>query len=112
MEKQCTKCKAVKPVDMFHRCMKSKGGYHSNCKECRKKVKKLSRAFERLQETDQVLGDFDILCAWMYFQTDYDDSIELPMDLLEYIQAESTLGFGKNAVDNMSNPQPNPTLSL
>lgn len=40
MERECTKCERVLPVDQFHRHASCKGGYNSVCKECRKPVSK------------------------------------------------------------------------
>lgn len=34
-DKQCTKCKEVKPVSMFNKWSLSKSGYASSCKSCR-----------------------------------------------------------------------------
>lgn len=34
LEKKCTGCNRILPIDMFHRCRISKGGFNSRCKDC------------------------------------------------------------------------------
>ena len=41
--KVCTKCRLEKPFSGFTKTKATKDGYHSNCKECRSKTKKLHR---------------------------------------------------------------------
>ena len=41
MEKLCSNCKELKPLDNFHKLKKGKLGRHSHCKECRSKHRKL-----------------------------------------------------------------------
>ena len=36
MERKCSKCDVVKPLDEFHRSPKGKYGRSAECKECRK----------------------------------------------------------------------------
>lgn len=36
MDKQCTKCKAIKPVESFHKSSRSKDGRQYRCIECRR----------------------------------------------------------------------------
>jgi hypothetical protein len=38
MERQCTKCKAIKDFEHFHKCSKSKIGIREVCKPCRKAI--------------------------------------------------------------------------
>lgn len=40
MEKQCSKCKIVKPLNDFHNLQNGKNGKHSNCKKCRSEYQK------------------------------------------------------------------------
>lgn len=42
-EKLCTKCGVVKPAESFTKTRATKDNLHSNCKQCRKVSKKLSR---------------------------------------------------------------------
>jgi len=34
-KKRCSKCKQNKPISKFHKCIKSKSGFASQCKDCR-----------------------------------------------------------------------------
>ena len=36
IEKECSKCKVVKPFDAFHKCKRAKYGFAPWCKECKK----------------------------------------------------------------------------
>lgn len=59
MEKRCNKCKAIKPLSDFHKLTKSKDGYQSKCKDCKKqyhlqnKERKSKKDKERYQENKE-----------------------------------------------------------
>ena len=40
IEKECSKCKVVKPFDAFHKCKRAKYGFAPWCKECKKEYDK------------------------------------------------------------------------
>ena len=38
-DKQCSRCKLIKPIEKFSRCKKYKDGYHYQCKDCDKQYR-------------------------------------------------------------------------
>ena len=40
LQKQCSYCKVLKPIDQFHNLKTGKLGKHSHCKECRENYRK------------------------------------------------------------------------
>lgn len=42
LNKKCTKCSIVKPIDQFHKSLRYKDGYNYWCKSCSNQAKKLS----------------------------------------------------------------------
>lgn len=47
MDKKCTLCNETKNVSNFHRYKRSKDGYRTRCKDCRKKKYELNSEYER-----------------------------------------------------------------
>jgi len=61
MEKRCHKCKAIKPLDDFHKLTKSKDGHQSKCKDCKKqyqlqnKQRKSNKDKQRYSQNKEVI---------------------------------------------------------
>ncbi len=54
MEKQCTKCKEVKPLEAYHRHKQGKFGRHPKCIECNKGYHKQFAAKYYLKNKDKL----------------------------------------------------------
>lgn len=61
MEKKCHKCKAIKPLDDFHKLTKSKDGHQPKCKDCKKqyqlqnKQRKSNKDKQRYSQNKEVI---------------------------------------------------------